>query len=326
MTMPDMSRPFPKYMAQQKAPKNPIKPRANGDWGPPGAHRFYVSTGWNWERLAKMDKWSNPKEFVKWQMNTDNPLEVNWYLRELVGCDGGFDGINYSFRTGLKPGFVYTRDNFQKGQMPHDYKPGTEVKDSGGWSGTVYPPDPLWYFGVGAKVGGMWGENGAEKLYFAASSEYALFAGSAYTQRSGWGAGFSGALVIAVFGGIRHPYQVEGLKSSGPDFTAAFGPGKLAELATKVNRIPGIASFARNVISKAAAGGSATADLFTQLRNILQVTLFGGTPVVMGPKALMIDLPIGAGIEASAYWGESTYSLFWNKIREEDPLGGEIIL
>jgi hypothetical protein len=318
------SRPFPAYYAKQQPPPNPIKKNANGDWGPPEGHRFYVSTGWSWDRLAKMDGWSDPKEFVYWQMKTRNPLEINWYLRELVGCDGGFDGVNYSFRTGLKPGFVYTRNNFQKNDMPYDYKPGTEVKDSGGWSGTVYPPDPLWYFGVGAKVGGMWGENGAEKLYYAASSDYAVFAGSAYTQRSGWGSGFSGAVVLAIFGGIRHPYQVEGLKSSGPDFTVALGPSKLFELAAEVRKIPGIASLARSIIHQAATGERA-ANVLTQLRNIVQVTLFGGTPVALGPKSLMIDLPIGGGFEASAYWGDTTYSLFWNKIHSEGGTG-EIIV
>ena len=77
-------------------------------WPPKGhikAHR--VTNKDNWWELANHYGRTDPWDIIKYNFETDNPKEVNWFLRELVGCKTSKDGSNYSFNSLDKPGLIY---------------------------------------------------------------------------------------------------------------------------------------------------------------------------------------------------------------------------
>lgn len=84
------------------------------------AHR--VQTGDSFVSLASQYGFSDPWDIIRFNYGTKDPEEVNWYLRELVGCTKSKDGINYSFDSSDKFGTVYI--------PPRGWKPGTEPKEA----------------------------------------------------------------------------------------------------------------------------------------------------------------------------------------------------
>ncbi len=69
------------------------------------AHR--VQTGESFVSLASKYGFSDPWDIIRFNYGTKDPEEVNWYLRELVGCTKTKDGMNYSFDSSDKFGTVY---------------------------------------------------------------------------------------------------------------------------------------------------------------------------------------------------------------------------
>jgi hypothetical protein len=68
----------------------------NGFWPPKGAREYTVKDADDWWSIAareKIDAW----ELIKFNFHTHVPEEVNWYLRELVGCHHSKDGRNFAF-------------------------------------------------------------------------------------------------------------------------------------------------------------------------------------------------------------------------------------
>jgi hypothetical protein len=79
-------------------------------WCHPGkgyvaAHR--VKTGDNWWNLASKYNFADPWDIIQFNYGTKDPEEVNWYLKELVGCTKSNDGLNYSFDSSDKFGMVF---------------------------------------------------------------------------------------------------------------------------------------------------------------------------------------------------------------------------
>jgi hypothetical protein len=73
-------------------------------WPPPGPHHP-VQDGERWETVAA--KWNvDVKDLIYYNFKTTRPNEVNWYLRNLIGCKVSTDGRNWAFSSGLKPGYV----------------------------------------------------------------------------------------------------------------------------------------------------------------------------------------------------------------------------
>lgn len=70
-----------------------------------GKHR--VRTGDNWWNLAAKYGFADPWDIIQFNYGTKDPEEVNWYLREFVGCSVSKDGLNYSFDTSDRFGIVY---------------------------------------------------------------------------------------------------------------------------------------------------------------------------------------------------------------------------
>lgn len=90
-------------MAITSKPAHPV-PK---DYVPPGTLPHRVRDGESWVTLAvhhRMDPW----ELIRLNFRTDDPREVNWYLREYVGCrTETADRHNYRFSSADEPGIVH---------------------------------------------------------------------------------------------------------------------------------------------------------------------------------------------------------------------------
>jgi hypothetical protein len=77
-----------------KTPRNPVQKL--GLWPPKKSKEYMVLGDDNWWKVAKkfnIDVWA----LIEFNFQTRVPEEVNWYLRELVGCKHSTDGKNYAF-------------------------------------------------------------------------------------------------------------------------------------------------------------------------------------------------------------------------------------
>jgi hypothetical protein len=87
---------------------------------PPANHlrAYQVRDGDNWWTLQKQFGLKDPWSLIRYNFRTDDPAEVNWYLREYVGCVLTTpDGKNYRFSSTAKPGLLYLpRHNFKHGR------------------------------------------------------------------------------------------------------------------------------------------------------------------------------------------------------------------
>jgi hypothetical protein len=59
-----------------------------------------------WDLAAKVDRHSNPWDIIIYNFETEDPLEVNWYLHHAVGCWKSSDGLNFNFES-ADPGKLY---------------------------------------------------------------------------------------------------------------------------------------------------------------------------------------------------------------------------
>jgi hypothetical protein len=83
-------------MVLLKRPAVPISWN-NGNFGPTGYFPYPVMTGDNWENVALRDGRTHVWDLIRDNFQTDDPMEVNWYLENFVGCTVSHDGKNYSF-------------------------------------------------------------------------------------------------------------------------------------------------------------------------------------------------------------------------------------
>src|SRR4051794_25740340 len=88
-------------MPIEDLPRNPIP---QDYWPPPGI-KHPVQTGERWETVA--DRYGvDVKDLIYHNFKTTRPNEVNWYLRNIIGCNLSTDGRNWAFSSGLIPGYV----------------------------------------------------------------------------------------------------------------------------------------------------------------------------------------------------------------------------
>jgi hypothetical protein len=81
-------------MVNVKTPLHPVQKR--GLWPPKNGREYPVLDTDDWWKIAgreHMDPWA----IITFNFDTHVPEEVNWYLRELVGCKHSKDGRNYAF-------------------------------------------------------------------------------------------------------------------------------------------------------------------------------------------------------------------------------------
>jgi len=108
-------------MVNVRTPANPVNKR--GLWPPKNSKPYHVRDNDDWWTVAlwnNIDVW----DLIQFNFQTQVPEEVNWYLRELVGCKVSTDGgRNYSFR-GADPakGTIYLPLVQQKIEPKDEFK------------------------------------------------------------------------------------------------------------------------------------------------------------------------------------------------------------
>jgi len=86
--------------------KTPSKPVQRG-YIPANFVSYKVKQGDSWRSIAKhhkMEAW----ELIYENFKTKNPAEINWYLKNYVGCvDATSNNDNWIFSANAKPGLIY---------------------------------------------------------------------------------------------------------------------------------------------------------------------------------------------------------------------------
>lgn len=86
--------------------RNPSRPLPS-TFVPPGGVRYSVKDGDSWESVASSNG-LDVRTLVFFNYYTNNPDEVNWYLRRNAGCQKlSRDGKNWAFSSSAKPGIIY---------------------------------------------------------------------------------------------------------------------------------------------------------------------------------------------------------------------------
>lgn len=107
-------------MAVEKKPLSPIARYPDGTYRMPSIHlnggrpwhRYRVKDGDTWITLAQRDGWGHAMDLIDANFGTRDYAEINWYLREYVGCqvqDAKQD--NYGFSQSARPGMIWTRND-----------------------------------------------------------------------------------------------------------------------------------------------------------------------------------------------------------------------
>lgn len=303
-------------MALSKKPL-PLKPYAGGSWGPKGAFRHRVRTGENWVSLAKRDGWARAQDLVAFNFGTTDAREVNWYLKNFVGCVLETDDRkNYRFSDEASPGVVFTRTLFpeDKGINTPGWTPPPPPLPDAGDDGT-----PGWWartgtwWGIGGKAGGQAGVKGLDVLsavLFSYETMADRFLLRIFTERTGLGAGFSGGMSVVFVTGIKKPQFLKGIRLGDVDFSVSVG-GKWGALAKAVSKIPNAAKYAA-----AARYGHYVAELADDVDYSVNLMkgLFAGAGVKVGshePTVTVIDTGIGGGAELSVYYALNSFEVPW---------------
>ncbi|MDX2132072.1 MAG: LysM peptidoglycan-binding domain-containing protein [Planctomycetota bacterium] len=91
-------------MPIERRPSNPL-PRT---FVPPGGIRYRVQDGDGFVSVARRHNIADVWTLIEFNFRTRSPAEVNWYLRENVGCVRATpDGKNWMFSSDDNPGIIY---------------------------------------------------------------------------------------------------------------------------------------------------------------------------------------------------------------------------
>ena len=99
-------------MPFEKTPSSPL----TRDFIPKSCTKYYVKDNESWISIAN-EHGIDPATLIYTNFKTINSLEVNYYLRKLVGCvKPTKDGKNWMFSSGADPGYIYIPN--KRIQMP----------------------------------------------------------------------------------------------------------------------------------------------------------------------------------------------------------------
>lgn len=282
------------------------------DYVPPNSVAVRITNKDSWWTLAEHPGAKNaglsPLDLCFFNFGTRKPLEINWYLREKVGTrKTTADGLNYMFSNADNPGIVYVP---AIGTIPDkkDYPPPPKVEEvkSNAWIGVgVKGGGHVAIVGVDTMLGKVWSID-------ATGRSFGLMA---ETKRLGPGLGGGGGLAVIYVTGVRQPSDVSGLKQTDWDFNASLGEqwGKLAKAA----KLAKIAPIVEPILKLGAKSPEALAKLIKahpekwaeaikQSKTALEAS---GLDINGKPNVLIIDTPVGGGLELSIYATWTTISL-----------------
>ena len=94
---------------EEKMAEKPLRtekpPAKEAPFPPAGGIGYKVKDGETWGSVANMFG-LDVKKLIRFNFQTDDPGEVNWYLRVKVGCHL-HDAINWKFSDDATPGYIY---------------------------------------------------------------------------------------------------------------------------------------------------------------------------------------------------------------------------
>ena len=309
-------------MAITKVPIKLPTMHASGRWGPnDGSDKFksffyYVQDGDNWGSVAAKDGWSDVKAFIRYNLGTEDPPEVNWYLSKYVGCKlQTSDGFNYRFSKDASPGYIFTRNNLQPSMQPMSNGPamprGTGKIDDDIKLKPVYGPPKSWFL-LGVKVGGMAGPLGGDLIALAGvglSGPVEGFSAVGYTSRIGGGLGASAGFTIGFVTHMQHPNQLidyeQGERSWDANIAVGIKAGSLHKIGPMFNKGGPLHSLASGMGRLVARGNfDSTQGVTAMLSSIKGIgqTVFNSFTTEPGFNATLIDVPFGGvGTEISVF-------------------------
>jgi hypothetical protein len=278
------------------------------DYVPENSSRHKVSNSESWWTLAELPQVAatgmSANDLCYFNFRTRRGAEINWYLREKVGCRRPTrDGKNFVFSTADAPGIVYLPRI--GGPRPVDeFPPALDTK--------------IWV-GLGVKVGMQNAVSGNENMLgFAVSIDHPerWMVLNAQMQRQGFGFGASGGISVILVSGVKHPNQLQNHRQGEFDFNFSIGGslsrGAKAGMAAKkygplVRFVKRVGAKTPQAFRKALLNDpDKVAELVKMIKNNKEA--WGLDP--NKPNVLMIDTPAGGGGEVSVFYSTATYSAF----------------
>lgn len=114
-------------MPIEREPRNPL-PKNHL---PPGGVRYRVQGGDDWKNIAERFNIRDPWTLIEFNFKTRSPAEVNWYLRNNVGCVLQTEnGRNWVFSGDASPGYIHIlpeKDRQPVGNGEHIVKEGESL-------------------------------------------------------------------------------------------------------------------------------------------------------------------------------------------------------
>ncbi|MFL5031696.1 MAG: hypothetical protein ACJ8E1_17640, partial [Xanthobacteraceae bacterium] len=284
------------------------------DYVPNQSTPYRVKSGDSWWTLAEQPQVRavamSALDLCYFNFKTRRPPEINWYLRNKVGCRTATkDGKNYTFSASDYPGVIYL-------PIPASKPPVNE-----------YPqPDPsdrtnAW-IGIGGKAGTQFIVVGIETLVGYVASLDDLGKGMAIgasINRLGPGFGASGGFCIIYITGVKNPSQLNGHQQGDWDANLALGPkwSNIAKGGKNATKLKPLIDALRRLGASTPGGLKALLkknpdkwlDLIKTARTMKD---FIGIDPNGEPNVLLIDVPISGGAEASVFFGVANYEAMWD--------------
>lgn len=297
--------------------RRPASPNLN--YKPPGGAPYKVQTGDDWWKLAKRPDVAalgvDAPGLCQFNFGTRVAAEVNWYLRNKVGCSRTTtDKKNYIFSSDASPGIIY----LPQAPVPVPVPP-PPVQPS-----PTPPQNKLRlnsWIGIGGKFGSTVIVTGIEQMggflvsiedLVNTAPEIRTIALNAQTTRLGIGVGASGGVCVIYASALRNANQLNNLLAGGIDFNLALGGNagsiiKGAKNAGKIKKLQPLIEFLVKVGAKTPAAFQAAlkqpdklADLYKAVMG-LRDTLNSDSEADE-PAVLMMDLPYAsAGTEVAVF-------------------------
>lgn len=286
-------------MPIERRPANPL-PK---NYVPSGGLPYRVKTNDDWYSVAR-DHGIGAHDLIQFNFATTEPSEVNWYLRNNVGCvKHTHDNLNWMFSSEAMPGIIYIppragwhRPSFPPGTAPPGPGPGAKPERSGIW------------FGLGLQGGGhlaVAGKDTVEGWIYSLESFHDRFWMNIDGYRVGPGLGGSVGVVFVMVTGARTPGAIQGLKVSGWDFQANLG-GRWGDLA---KGLKGMKAVSRVATAGKIIDRSISVAEWEKLRD----AVWNGIKALQidtksaKPEVNVIALPgAGTGVELSGFYGWGT--------------------
>lgn len=299
-------------MPLNKQPK-PLPSELN--YVPKNSVPYRVQTDDSWWTLAERAEAKHARmsanDLCFFNFKTRKPTEINWYLRNKVGCtEVTKDGKNYVFSNSANPGVIYLpQAPVEKGAV--EYPVSTAYK-SNAW------------LGLGAKAGTQFGVIGIETMIatvFSLDEVGKAMVVTASINRPGPGVGASGGVAVVLVSGVSSPGQLNGHQQMEDwDFNVSLGAnwGKMAKGAKNAAKmkplVDALAKIGASTPDGLKRAMRSNPDRWAELIKAVKTGTSGISLESAEPRVDIFDLPlIGGGVEASLIlYPLSNYNAVWD--------------